>query len=601
MSMSIRCEGCGLEYAGGRGLAGLFAQPRRSCRAGVPGHAGAGAAACTGGPGRCSPAGTEPELHPRRVPGPRARYSPYFVQHFVVPLVSAVWSCGPHVVTEYPARYLFTFLAHHGMLIGQGLAQSGARWSAAPGGTSRRRPRSCPRYGRPRPCVRCTALTRGRRRPGRRRRARRVRRGRAGHPRRPGAARCSPTPTAAERDVLGAFGYSRNETVLHADDVGAAPAGRAPGPAGTICCPAAQPRPGAVRVSYDMNRLQRLDTTAPVVVTLNGASRGAARRACSPGWCTSTPSTPRPRLAAQTRLPDLNDGVHRVRRRLPRLGLPRGRLPLGRRGGRQPGGSVVSARASLRAPQSRTKGALVSAPVRVRARARAVDAGAARSSATARTCGWWTWTRCRVLPWWLRPLARFDARDHLGDPSRPIRSNVDDIPGGPRDRPRRRSGTDARPRPGVRLRVQPADRCTGALRATARRPASIAEVHNTYGGRHCYLLHPDERGRASTDKAFYVSPFYPVDGEYRMHLPEPDERLGSPSACTARRRAAVRGHACVAPGRPTAPARCFVPPCGIPCRRPWSVPGSGATGSICICADCRCSRPASAPASERVR
>ncbi|MGH3622782.1 MAG: FAD-dependent oxidoreductase, partial [Sciscionella sp.] len=32
MSMSVRCEGCGLEYAGGRGLAGLFAQPRNVAR-----------------------------------------------------------------------------------------------------------------------------------------------------------------------------------------------------------------------------------------------------------------------------------------------------------------------------------------------------------------------------------------------------------------------------------------------------------------------------------------------------------------------------------------------------------------------------------------
>src|SRR4051812_4971593 len=29
MSMSVRCDDCGLEYAGGRGLRGLFAQPRR--------------------------------------------------------------------------------------------------------------------------------------------------------------------------------------------------------------------------------------------------------------------------------------------------------------------------------------------------------------------------------------------------------------------------------------------------------------------------------------------------------------------------------------------------------------------------------------------
>ena len=29
----------------------------------------------------------------------------------------------------------------------------------------------------------------------------------------------------------------------------------------------------------------------------------------------------------------------------------------------------------------------------------------------------------------------------------------------------------------------------------------IVEVHNTYGGRHAYLVHPDERGRARVDKA----------------------------------------------------------------------------------------------------
>ena len=29
MSMSVRCDGCGLEYAGARGLGGVFAEPRR--------------------------------------------------------------------------------------------------------------------------------------------------------------------------------------------------------------------------------------------------------------------------------------------------------------------------------------------------------------------------------------------------------------------------------------------------------------------------------------------------------------------------------------------------------------------------------------------
>ena len=32
------------------------------------------------------------------------------------PLVACVWSCDPAVALEYPARYLFSFLQHHGML-----------------------------------------------------------------------------------------------------------------------------------------------------------------------------------------------------------------------------------------------------------------------------------------------------------------------------------------------------------------------------------------------------------------------------------------------------------------------------------------------------
>lgn len=54
---------------------------------------------------------------------------------------------------------------------------------------------------------------------------------------------------------------------------------------------------------------------------------------------------------------------------------------------------------------------------------------------------------------------------------------------------------------------------------------AVAEVRNTYGGRHSYLLQLDESGRASVDKRFYVSPFYPVDGRYTMRLPEPGAEL----------------------------------------------------------------------------
>jgi hypothetical protein len=53
----------------------------------------------------------------------------------------------------------------------------------------------------------------------------------------------------------------------------------------------------------------------------------------------------------------------------------------------------------------------------------------------------------------------------------------------------------------------------------------IAEVHNTYGERHCYVLETDAAGRAKVPKAFYVSPFNDVDGQYRMKVPAPEERL----------------------------------------------------------------------------
>ncbi|MEE2038096.1 DUF1365 domain-containing protein [Nocardiopsis sp. CT-R113] len=53
----------------------------------------------------------------------------------------------------------------------------------------------------------------------------------------------------------------------------------------------------------------------------------------------------------------------------------------------------------------------------------------------------------------------------------------------------------------------------------------VAEVHNTYGRRHRYLMEVDGRGRARTDKALFVSPFNDVDGHYRVSLPEPGDRL----------------------------------------------------------------------------
>ncbi|KNA90202.1 hypothetical protein ABW18_17670 [Gordonia jacobaea] len=52
---------------------------------------------------------------------------------------------------------------------------------------------------------------------------------------------------------------------------------------------------------------------------------------------------------------------------------------------------------------------------------------------------------------------------------------------------------------------------------------AVAEVHNTYGGRHCYVVELDDHGRAEVDKEFYVSPFNDVSGNYRLRMPPPTD------------------------------------------------------------------------------
>jgi DUF1365 family protein len=163
------------------------------------------------------------------------------------------------------------------------------------------------------------------------------------------------------------------------------------------------------------------------------------------------------------------------------------------------------------------------------------------------------------LPRWLRPFASFESRDHLGDPARGIRENVDaylathgvDLRGG-----RVLMLANARSLGYVfnPITVYWCHRPDGALECV------VAEVHNTHGERHCYLLHPDGSGRAETAKDFYVSPFLSVDGRYRMLLRTPGERLAI--SVTLRQRGATALTATVVgtrtPATPGAVARILV-------------------------------------------
>jgi len=64
----------------------------------------------------------------------------------------------------------------------------------------------------------------------------------------------------------------------------------------------------------------------------------------------------------------------------------------------------------------------------------------------------------------------------------------------------------------------------GSLRAV------IAEVRNTFGEKHCYLLASNGSAMPytkpyETEKCFHVSPFFDLVGRYRFTLDEPAERL----------------------------------------------------------------------------
>ncbi len=132
-----------------------------------------------------------------------------------------------------------------------------------------------------------------------------------------------------------------------------------------------------------------------------------------------------------------------------------------------------------------------------------------------------------VLPRALRPFTRFEARDHLGDPDASIAENV-------------RAVLAENDLQADRIMLLTGPRVAGhvfnplstfycfasaAAGQGSELIAVIAEVHNTYGGRHVYVLRPDEAGRDTVGKEFYVSPFLPMGGTYLMRTPVPGDDL----------------------------------------------------------------------------
>ena len=267
MSMSVHCDGCGLEYAGAKGLGGVFAQPRSLAnfaylRLLAQVHRFHRQARST--------LAREDDLISLGEFLQHGGYSDYFVSHFVVPIVSCVWSVAPGVALRYPARYLFAFLDNHGMLSFSG----SPTWRTVVGGSRTYVDRAVKHLSAVATSTPVTAVvTRGD--------GVEVRTADddailfervvvATHADTALALLANPNPR--QRLLLGAFRYSRNDTWLHTDTTLLPKAERAQA-SWNFLLPACVGPIDHAFVSYDMNRLQGVPSTQAHIVTLNATDR----------------------------------------------------------------------------------------------------------------------------------------------------------------------------------------------------------------------------------------------------------------------------------------------------------------------------------------
>ena len=292
MSMSITCDACGLSYAGGSGLRGILAQPSRLADprfarmlAEVPRFHRAARAlldrdTCHDGCGHHGAGHHDAEDAGDADPTwgeflATGGYSRYFVQHFALPLVSCVWSSGDSDSAAYPARHLFRFLDHHGMLTVKG----SPTWRTVVGGSATYVDRLAGRLTHGGADVRrnspVTSVTRHADGVDVRTAADEV----ATYDRVVVATHADQAlhllddATPQEKDDLGAITYSVNETWLHRDSsvLPTRSTARASWNHRMRCDGAGRGQP--VLVSYWMNRLMGLDDSDDHIVTLNPAGR----------------------------------------------------------------------------------------------------------------------------------------------------------------------------------------------------------------------------------------------------------------------------------------------------------------------------------------
>lgn len=505
MSMSIRDDETGLEWAGALGRKGVFPSARHLTNprylrmlTEIPRfHRQARALLAT--------EGSDTTLRDFLAEG---GFTPYFTRHFMEPLVAAVWSCDPEVSLDYPARYLFTFLQHHGMLSIHGSPE----WRTVTGGSreyvARLAAALADRGAEVRTGTKVTSIletatgveiTDGN--------------GTvttydavvvATHPGQ--ALAMLAEPTTAQREVLSAMPYSPNVAVLHTD-TSVLPANTNTWASWNFRRPDSEQ--DGVLVSYDLTRLQRLDTDVHYLVTLGG------EHLVDPATVIDRMEYEHPlynpeSVAAQQRLGEIDSD------RVAFAGAYHGW-----------GFHEDGARSGLRAAEHLGLEWPETAPV--------APAEPQLYETTVRHVRRTPFKRTfenRSHLWLVDldhlpdhgVLGRFEGRDHLGDPALTIRANLDSFLAS--------RGVDLG---GGRVLMAANARAFGhcfnpisvfwCWDAAGDLAATVVEVHNTYGDRHAYLVHPDANGRATTPKAMYVSPFHGTDGTYELAVPVPGRSL----------------------------------------------------------------------------
>ena len=200
-------------------------------------------------------------------------YGRLFIEDHLLPMASALWSSPSATVMQFPAKYLVQFMANHQML------DPGTRqpWRVVKGGSARYLDKLIPairgEFRRGAPVRRVERM------------ASAVRISTASdvsdfdqvvfacHSDQ--ALALLADASAAEREVLGAISFQRNDTVLHSD-ASLLPTRRQAWAAWNALRLKADPRASAqpaCTVSYSMNHLQGLQTATPFVVTLNATGR----------------------------------------------------------------------------------------------------------------------------------------------------------------------------------------------------------------------------------------------------------------------------------------------------------------------------------------